>query len=144
MEKLLFSSDPTLKASFHSRHYDSSGWLESYAIELEALDFHVQARVGNPGYGHPPSQLFEEIAVSWTGWEGTKSWFSMEGELELEATSDRTGHVTLTVAIPASANQRQWSARVAVTIEAGQLERLAEEAGAFFERRDASQETPSK
>jgi hypothetical protein len=137
MEILSFSSDPSLKASFHSRHYDSSGWLESYAIELEALDFHAKTRVKNPGYGHPPSQLFEELAVSWKGWDGIKSWFAMEGELELAATSDRIGHVTLTVAIPASANQRQWSARVAVTIEAGQLERLAAEAGAFFERRDA-------
>lgn len=137
MEILPFSSDPSLKASFHSRHYDSSGWLEWYVIELEALDFHAKTRVENPGYGHPPSQLFEELAVIWKGWEGTKTWFAMEGELELEAISDRIGHVTLTVAIPASASERQWSARVAVTIEAGQLERLAAEAGAFFARRDA-------
>ena len=121
MEVLPFSSDPSLQASFHSRHYDSSGWLESYVIELEALDFHAKTRVENPGYGHPPSQLFEDLAASWKGWEGIKSWFAMEGELDLEATSDRIGHVTLTVAIPASANQRQWSARVAVTMKPGSL-----------------------
>lgn len=135
METLPFSSDPTLKASFHSRHYDSSGWLESYVIELEAIDFRAKTRVENPGYGHPPSQLLEELAVSWTGWQGIKRWRAMEGELELEATSDRLGHVTLTVTIPKSADQGQWSARVEITIEAGQLERLAAEAGAFFERR---------
>lgn len=137
MGKLSFSSDPSLRACFHSRQYDSSGRLESYVIELEALNFHAKTRVENPGYGQPPSQFFEELAASWKGWEGIKNWFAMDRELELEARNDRIGHVTLTVTIPDTASQGQWCARVAVMIEAGQLERLSAEARAFFACRDA-------
>jgi Family of unknown function (DUF6228) len=137
MEKFWFSSDPALKACFCSRRYDGSGWLESYAIELEALDFHASIRIENPGFSQPPTQLFDELATSWAGWEGVKTWLAMEGELELKATCDRIGHVTLAVSIVPYAQSGQWSAQAGVTIEAGQLERLATEARLFFARRDA-------
>jgi Family of unknown function (DUF6228) len=137
MEVLKFSSDPALKASFHSRRYDRSGWLGSYAIELEALDFRVSIRIDNPNYGQPPTQLFEELASNWKGWEGVKTWLAIEGELELRATCDRIGHVTVAVSISPHVHAGQWSALAGVTIEAGQLERLATEARLFFARRDA-------
>ena len=137
MEILRFSSDPALKASFHSRRYDSAGWLESYVIELEALDFHASIRVENPTFGQPPTQLFEELAANWKGWEGVNTWLAIEGELELKATSDRLGHVTLGVAMSPYAHAGQWSAQAAVAVEAGQLVRLATEAKLFFGRRDA-------
>jgi hypothetical protein len=137
METFAFGSDPALKATFHSKRYASSGWLDSYAIEVEAIDFHAKTRVANPGHGHPPSVLFEELAVNWKGWKGAMTWLAMEGELELRATCDHLGHITVAVAIPAYANTGNWSAQARVLVEAGQLERLAIEARAFFARRDA-------
>lgn len=137
METLNFGSDPALKASLHSRKYDSSGWLESYVIELQALDFLARTQVDNPGFGRPPSDLFEDLALNWRGWEGIKSWVSMEGELELTATCDRIGHVILNVKIPENLIERRWSAQAGVLIEAGQLDRLAIEVKAYFERRCA-------
>ncbi len=137
MDTLEFSSDPSLKAVFHSRRYDESGWLDSFIVEVGATDFHASTRVENPGYGHPPSKLFEELALSWKGWTGTKVWVAMEGELELKANCDSVGHVIVTVSIPAYASARKWSSQAYVPIEAGQLERVAREAKLFFERRDA-------
>jgi Family of unknown function (DUF6228) len=137
MEMLRFGSDPALKASFHTRRFDSAGWLESYAVELEAFDFHASIRVENPSFGQPPAQLFNELAANWNGWEGTKVWRAIEGELELKATSDRLGHVTLAVAVSPYPSAGQWSAQAEVTVEAGQLERLASDARLFFARRDA-------
>jgi hypothetical protein len=137
MDTLVVGSDPSLKATFHSRRFRSDGWLESYAVELQALELRASTRVENPGYGHPPSKLFSELASSWRGWRGSKEWQALEGELELKATSDSTGHVTLRVRIPGYSDAVNWSAEARVLIEAGHLEQLAREASAFFSRRDA-------
>jgi Family of unknown function (DUF6228) len=56
------------------------------------------------------------------------------GELEIEATSDRTGHITLLFCIPHN-YAMPWSAQARVLVEAGQIERLANAAEAFFGRR---------
>jgi len=62
----------------------------------------------------------------------------MEGELEIDATSDRTGHITLTVKMPEYAHATApWSAEARVLIEAGQLAAVAKEAEAFFAKRAA-------
>jgi hypothetical protein len=42
--------------------------------------------------------FFRELADrSWNGWEGTKSYRSLEGQLTLAATRDRLGHLFLRV-----------------------------------------------
>jgi hypothetical protein len=137
MDIFSFSSDPALKATFHSRRYDETGWLDSFAIEIEASDFKVTTRIQNPGYGFPPSQLFDELAESWEGWKGVKTWLSMESELEFEATCDLTGHITLNTRIPGHESGK-WFTQAKVMIEAGQLRRLADEARRFFAKRDVS------
>ncbi len=137
MSTLVVGSDPALKATFHSRRYGSDGWLDSYALDLEAIDFRASVRVQNPGYGHPPTQLFNEMAANWTGWQDKKSWIAMDGELEIEATADAIGHVTLRITIPGYESTQLWSAQARLLVEAGQLERLAESAELFFAKRDA-------
>ena len=137
MNTLSIGSDPALKATFHSRRYGSDGWLDSYAMDLEAIDFRASVRVQNPGYGHPPTQLFNEMAADWKGWSGKKSWNALDGELEMEATADSIGHVTLRLTIPGYESSQLWSAQGRLLVEAGQLERLAQDAEHFFARRDA-------
>ena len=117
MDALVIGSDPALKATFHSKRYGSDGWLDSYAIDLEAIDFRASVRVQNPGYGHPPTQLFNEMATHWKGWKDRKFWGALDGELEIEATTDATGHVTLKVTIPGYENTQLWSAHGKLLIE---------------------------
>lgn len=51
MNTLVVDSDPALKATFHSRRFGSDGWLDSYILDLEAIDFRASVNVQNPGYG---------------------------------------------------------------------------------------------
>ena len=125
-----------MQVVFHSRSYADDGWLDAYAVDLVARDLRASVRVENPGFGHPPTQLLQALVPCWSGWEGKKSWYSMEGELEIDATSDRTGHITLLVRIPGD-SAVSWSALARVVIEAGQLEAVAQAAEAFFAKRAA-------
>src|ERR1700691_5899488 len=43
------------------------------------------------------AQFFQDMAANWKGWEGEKTWSSIEGEFGLAATSDRLGHITLRI-----------------------------------------------
>ncbi len=110
------------------------GWLDCYRIAFLAPDLSVARMVWNPGYGHPPSALFDEVAQSWSGWSGVKSWAAMEGECRLSATSDSTGHITFQFDISRIDQSQSWSAQVSVVVEAGQLERLAGDAHEFFDQ----------
>lgn len=117
-----------------SRDDQSSLRLEAYdrdyfRAELRGLNLHAQARVGiylSTGL----AGLFGEMASQWRGWEGRKTWSSLEGELHLTAEADRTGHVTLVAQLKEGAPS-VWSLELVLVVEAGQLERLAREAHAF-------------
>lgn len=127
-------ADPALQVVFHSRSYADDGWLDAYVVELVARDLRASVRVENPGFGEPPSQLLHALVPCWRGWEGKQSWRAIEGELEIDATADRTGHITLVVRIPGNP-AAPWSAEARVLIEAGQLEAIAQSAEAFFAAR---------
>jgi hypothetical protein len=75
-----------------------------------------------------PTQLFDAMAREWRGWAGTKQWESLEGELKLTATRDRTGHITVQVDLH---RPGAWELRVWLTLEAGQLDRIAEQLRRF-------------
>ena len=132
LSEFIITSQQGAKCVFHSRSYEINGWLESYSLDLEAPDFRASVRVANPGHGWPPSVLFERLASTWSGWKGTEEWKSIEGELVISATCDRTGHINLLFSLPVSAQSTYWSASAHVFIEAGLLESLSHEAHAFF------------
>lgn len=122
-----------MQAIFHSRQYADDGWVNAYVVELVARDLRASVLVENPGYGHPPTQLLKSLVPCWRGWEGRKRWTAMEGELEIDATSDRTGHITLLLSIPGN-DAVPWSAQAKILLEAGQLEEVSAAAEVFFGR----------
>ncbi len=69
-----------------------------------------------------PIDLFEAIAREWRGWQGPKQWESLEGELKLTATMDRTGHVSVQVELRRGG---AWELRAWIVLEAGQLDAIA-------------------
>ena len=131
LNEFVITSEQGVRCVFHSRSYEA-GRLDGYSVELDALDFHAATGVGNPGYGHSPAQFFARLAAQWTGWPGTESWRSMDGEMAIAATCDRTGHVTLTFMIPAPTSSGIWSASASIMTTAGQLDRLADRAAKFL------------
>ncbi|MDP8971616.1 MAG: DUF6228 family protein [Actinomycetota bacterium] len=75
-------------------------------------------------------EFWRELARDWRGWEGTRSWGSLEGELELSVVSDRLGHVTLEVCL-SEGSPFQWQVHGIVSLEAGQRDCIAADARTF-------------
>lgn len=78
------------------------------------------------GVDVPLSALFEDLAQSWRGWTGSKTWAAYEGGLALACEHDGLGHITLTVELREGSGYG-WLVRGEVPLEAGQLDRVASE-----------------
>ena len=76
--------------------------------------------------------LFMEMAENWTGWEGAKTWAAIEADFSLSCTSDKLGHIALAVELVGRDAPELWSAKFNVGIEAGQLEKIANEMKSLF------------
>ena len=79
-----------------------------------------------------PHKFFEELAAEWRGWNGAKQWSSLEGELHLQAKSDKLGHVCLTVSLGIINGRDDWKLQTDLMIESGQLESLAKSLNGLF------------
>ncbi|MCZ8095474.1 MAG: DUF6228 family protein [Acidovorax sp.] len=69
--------------------------------------------------------FFRDLAANWRGWQGEKSWGTLEGEVTLTATSDGTGHITMKFTLSQPYTGFEWQVSGALELEAGSLERLA-------------------
>jgi endo-1,4-beta-mannosidase len=70
-----------------------------------------------------PGVMFRDMASQWKGWKGTKSWQDLDGRVTLDATSDSTGHTTISVELVGGDDVSKL--RVAIQFEAGQLDDMA-------------------
>lgn len=109
------------------------GGSESYRVTLRENEFEVSGRV----YAFDPldkglSKFFAELAEQWTGWDGSKTWTSLEGEFKLECLHDRVGHVTTTATLRSNAYGHGWTGQIRFDIAAGQLEDIAAGVKRFF------------
>jgi hypothetical protein len=74
-------------------------------------------------------RLFAEAARDWRGWTGAKAWESLEGELGLQLTTDRLGHVTLAVRLRADlGGPDPWQLQAELGLDAGRLGEIARDA----------------
>jgi hypothetical protein len=84
-----------------------------------------------------PQQLalfFEDLASSWRGWEGEKTWHALETPFYLSATHDGLGHITLSVRVEEGWVPPTWSAKTSLVLEAGSLDELAARVAHFVSR----------
>ncbi|HWS35858.1 MAG TPA: DUF6228 family protein [Actinoplanes sp.] len=75
-----------------------------------------------------------ELAESYGGWPGLRTWRSLEQDLRIDASHDRRGHVTLrfTVRGPRGFADDAWEASVQVGFDAGEdMRRFAVEVAAL-------------
>jgi hypothetical protein len=105
---------------------DQSHISESFLIEVKAYDVRAEARASTY-MAEDLGKFFQSIADDWKGWKGSKSWSTLESELELAATSDSLGHVRLEFVLRKPHNGFQWELRGALELEAGQLDRIAQD-----------------
>jgi hypothetical protein len=78
-------------------------------------------------------EFFTDLAKHWRGWDGEKTWESLEGDLVLSASHDGLGHVKLTVELRDRFRDIEygWLARAALLLEAGSLDEVARSATRF-------------
>jgi hypothetical protein len=81
-------------------------------------------------------QFLVGLAGDWQGWPGVRSWTSMGREMSLEATHDGRAHVRIAITLRRPERTYApdaWSARIVLTVEAGEeLRRLADDADHFL------------
>ncbi|MEV6816345.1 DUF6228 family protein [Micromonospora sp. NPDC051296] len=78
-----------------------------------------------PTWGHQPVRR-----QSFYGWDGVRSWQSLERDLRIDATHDGRGHVSLRSVIrgPRGCEPGAWEASVVVTLDSGEdMRRLVAE-----------------
>jgi len=78
----------------------------------------------------PLEELFRDMAAEWMGWAGEKTWSDLENSVEIVATSDKTGHISLRITLNGQDGDTQL--RTCLKFEAGQLESFAEEVARLF------------
>ena len=102
---------------------DSEGHY--YDVRVNSPVVNGQVKV----YDHHASQLadfFAELAGLWRkGWDGEKEYRSLEGQLSLVATRNRTGHVFLKVELWDGMGGPDFNVGATLVLEAGQLELIA-------------------
>ncbi|MFZ9595110.1 MAG: DUF6228 family protein [Bdellovibrionia bacterium] len=73
-------------------------------------------------------RLFEELAANWRGWEGSKDWSSLEGDVTISCTTDNLGHISFNVELTNNNTEPPWTIRTKLTVDAGILEKILKEA----------------
>src|SRR5262245_31917142 len=87
--------------------------IERFKVWLIEQDLSAVGRVyAGPGDAHPAA-LFARMAADWRGWPGEFRWESLEGELGLCCAQDRTGHVSIRVALRSGPTEGDWALQVA-------------------------------
>lgn len=72
------------------------------------------------------ADYFERLADDWRGWKGERRWASLEDDLELAASHDGLGTVTLTARLRTEAfAHHRWSASTELVLDAGGLDRIS-------------------
>jgi len=134
-EFVITSADNDCALEFFQRlPNDRSLPVEYVNVKLTRQDLFAAALVwmGYEHYFSSPLAWFSDLANLWTGWEGERTWESIEHGLRLSAVHDRRGHVKLDVTLRSGFWENDWLVRATVQVEAGQLERMARHAASFF------------
>jgi len=108
----------------------------SWEYEARLAAHSVTARV--KVYDHVPTrfhEFFVGLAENWKGWPGERHYESLEPMLKLSARHNGKGVAEFTVLLRAGASTTfDWSVSQRLSIELGQLQRIAEAAREFTQR----------
>ena len=81
------------------------------------------------------ARLFAEAAREWRGWNGSKTWESLEGELRIERSVDTLGHVLVAVRVRSDQDiSDRWQLHAELTLDSGQLDDVARGADRLWRR----------
>jgi hypothetical protein len=108
---------------------DRAKSMEGFWIRITGQNLLCAGQVYTGVLTTDPAGLFAELARQWTG---EISWVSLEGELALRCRHDRRGHISIQIDLRSGPMPHDWRVVATVMAEAGQLDRIAQKAVAFF------------
>ena len=120
---MIKSVDRNAVIEFQSRGRDD------YVVRCTDAGLSAEATVQHV-VGDELKEFFGDLAAEWRGWRGVKVFRSLVGTLLIKASADKQGHVALLVVLAYGAPSK-WETHLGLTVEAGQLERLADAAEVF-------------
>lgn len=82
-------------------------------------------------HGHITA-LFDTLAANWRGWSGEEQWTSLEGELTLKCSWQKTGKVKIEITLISGHYEDDWIVHMQVFLEPNQLDEIASEMRRFF------------
>ena len=128
MDEIIIKSS---KSSASIRFHDKHG--EYFLTTVSSVDYSATIKVWSYTDSAHLVDLFQSMALDWRGWTGNRSWESIEGELHLDCSHDRLGHITLCTCLRMNDGVSDaWSIKCIITTEAGQLDKIARDITSFF------------
>jgi hypothetical protein len=111
---------------------DRARTMEGFWVRVTDHDLSAAAAVYAGYMPRNPALLFAEMARQWSGWPGELVWGSLEGDLALQCSHDRRGHIAIRTALRSGPMPDDWRVEATIIAEAGQLESIARRAAVFF------------
>lgn len=133
----------TLLWSDHARHvrlnvgdvsYDDD-YIGAYqvAISSDSMNAQVEVILSSGSGGDGMADFFDRLARDFRGWDGTRTWRSLEVQFGIDATWGSGGHVTLRAWAAPSVYDR-WEVAASFEVEAGEeMETLAANVRRLFD-----------
>jgi hypothetical protein len=78
------------------------------------------------------ASLFASIAADWRGWDGERTWSTLESDFSVRATSDRLGHIRLDAELRSHDPDDNWRISAPIFLDAGSLDTVAADAETLF------------
>ena len=120
------------KIIFESPQINDDGWIQQYRLIFESTRLNANMEIYNQPYGVLLNEYFSDLADHWDGWEGVKSWESIEGEFTIETSMNSSGHASMKISMNVYGSPSDWVAIADLDVEAGQLEKIANDAKQFL------------
>ena len=90
---------------------------DELVIELRAETLSATARIYALEF-RDLAEYFDTLVTDWRGWEGSRVWRSLEGDLEISAEHHR--HVLLRITLRGDVYRSDWRATATVELDPGQ------------------------
>jgi hypothetical protein len=100
-------------------------------LVLPNLHAETQVSLTDPALEVSLAPLVSELAADWRGWDGLREWATYERGLVLRFDHDGLGHVGVAVELREYSGSG-WRVRGDVSVDAGQLDRLAHDIAELF------------
>ena len=132
-EFLIPSTDGSGGLLFYDRSpVDRAKSMEGFSVRVTDHNLSATGQVYAGYVPRNPALLFADMARQWSGWPGEVVWESLEGELALRCSHDGLGHISIRVELSSGPWSDDWRVTATIMAEAGQLDRIAQRAAAFF------------